>query len=255
MQGETNPITNLPYKSSDIDTLAPRINGFTERGKAIHVKKTVGIGTIVHEGMHLYQKNTFAWHVSEGFTEFFTRYACEAANLYRQPNYQAQLDAVDRLVAVTNEKKMADAYFAAKPDELIADVDKGRPDRWAQWNGFMAAGDFTSANALFASTGLPASVRGALAAVFSTPSPMSQVPVLTPAVSPPPRQPGVSPSQSPPGSPATPSSGPAKSSQNANGSGPHAPGGQPLKAKDPFAILVQQMKKELGGSRRESGVE
>ncbi len=221
MQGKINPLTNALYRSSDIDTLAPRINGYTVPGIAVHVKKTVGIGTIVHEGMHLYQKADLPWHASEGFTEFFTRWLCSGANLPRDKNYEDQLAAVDRLAAVTNPETMGAAYFDNRFDALIADVNKSNFNRWATWTGFMAVGDFVHANALFAPSGLSAGDRGALEQIFSGPSSGSS-PVTGPSIA------------------------PVSSSGGGSASGSHAPRKEMPTKEDPFAVLWQQSQKEFG---------
>jgi hypothetical protein len=147
-KGKTNPKTDKEF------TDAETVRGFHDRATGqIHAHETRGdSGTIVHESMHLFGSKEFleavGFNPNEGTTEVFARKLCEANSIPRA-GYRDQFKSVKKVVALTSETLLADAYFNGKlkPIEDEIDAAKGK-GTWAKWLAFMTAAKFADADAL-----------------------------------------------------------------------------------------------------------
>lgn len=154
LKGKTNPKTGNEYTDAEAVEQEKTVRGFHDRDAGqIHAHETRGdSGTIVHESMHLFGSKTFldavGFHANEGTTEIFARKLC-AANSIPRAGYPDQFKSVSKVVAVTSETMLADAYFDSKvkPLEDKVDAAKGK-GTWAKWLAFMLAGKFADADAL-----------------------------------------------------------------------------------------------------------
>ena len=154
LKGKTNPKTGEEFTDAEAIEQETRTRGFHDRATGqIHAHETRGdSGTIVHESMHLFGTKEFldgvGFNANEGTTEVFARKLCEANSIPRA-GYPDQFKSVKKVVAVTSEALLADAYFNAKlkPLEDKVDAAKGK-GTWAKWLAFMAAAKFADADAL-----------------------------------------------------------------------------------------------------------
>jgi hypothetical protein len=119
----------------------------------IHVHERRGDnGTIVHEAMHLFSSTSFVnkvdFNVNEGATEVFARKLCEENSIPRA-GYPDQHRSVKKLVGVTSEALLADAYFNNNLQPLKDKVDDAKSKgTWDKWLAFMIAGKFGDADPL-----------------------------------------------------------------------------------------------------------
>jgi hypothetical protein len=154
LKGKTNPKTDKDYTDAEAVEQEKTVRGFHDRATGqIHAHETRGdSGTIVHESMHLFGSKTFldavGFHPNEGTTEVFARKLC-AANSIPRAGYPDQFKSVSKVVALTSETMLADAYFDGKLQALIDKVDAAKgAGTWTKWLAFMTAGKFADADAL-----------------------------------------------------------------------------------------------------------
>ena len=154
LKGKDNPETGKEFTDAEAVAFEPKVRGFqdTDTGQ-IHVHETRGdSGTVVHEAMHLFSHatfvNTVGYHANEGTTEIFARKLC-AANSIPRAGYPSQYRSVMKVVALSSEAMLADAYFDNKltPVKNKVDTAKGAGTR-DKWLAFMTAGKFSDADAL-----------------------------------------------------------------------------------------------------------
>lgn len=153
-KGKENPKTHKEYTTEEAEAHEPRVRGFQDQDTGqIHVHEKRGDnGTIVHEAMHLFasQKwvNKVDFNVNEGATEVFARKLCKDHSIPRA-GYPDQWRSVMKLVAVTSETMLADAYFDNKLQPLIDKVDKAKgKGTWDKWLALMVAGKYAEADPL-----------------------------------------------------------------------------------------------------------
>jgi hypothetical protein len=154
LKGKENPETGKEFTDAEAEAFEPKVRGFqdTDTGQ-IHVHETRGdSGTVVHEAMHLFSHatfvNTVGYHANEGTTEIFARKLC-AANSIPRAGYPSQYRSVMKVVALSSETMLADAYFDNKITPVKDKVDAAKgAGTWDKWLGFMKAGKFADADAL-----------------------------------------------------------------------------------------------------------
>ena len=154
LKGKTNPKTNKVYTDDEAVEQEKTVRGFQDKATGqIHVHESRGdSGTVVHEAMHLFASQKFVdavgYHPNEGTTEIFTRKLC-AANSIPRAGYPSQFASVNKVVALSNETMLADAYFDGKLQPVIDKVDKAKgAGTWTKWLASMTAGKFADADAL-----------------------------------------------------------------------------------------------------------
>jgi hypothetical protein len=154
LKGKTNPKTNKEYTDAEAVEQEKTVRGFQDQATGqIHVHEKRGdSGTVVHEAMHLFASQKFVsavgYHPNEGTTEIFTRKLCSANSIPRA-GYPSQFASVNKVVALSSETMLADAYFDGKLQPVIDKIDAAKgAGTWAKWLAFMTAGKFTDADAL-----------------------------------------------------------------------------------------------------------
>ena len=154
LKGKTNPKTNKEFTDAEAVEQEKTVRGFQDQDTGqIHVHEKRGdSGTVVHEAMHLFASQKFVnavgYHPNEGTTEIFTRKLC-AANSIPRAGYPSQFASVNKVVALSSETLLADAYFDGKLQPVIDKVDKAKgAGTWTKWLASMTAGKFADADAL-----------------------------------------------------------------------------------------------------------
>lgn len=154
LQRHANSSTGAAYTQAEAEAYEPSVNAYQE-GADVYIAENRGTAsTAVHEGIHLYESDTFlagaGWDVSEGVTEWLTRMVIAEQSLgFVRTNYASQHTAVTRLVAKAGQAAVLDAYFNGNMAGLRTATDTatstGTFDKWVT---FMQAQQFTKANAL-----------------------------------------------------------------------------------------------------------
>lgn len=127
-----------------------RVESF-QSGPTIYLQETRGAPThVIHEAMHLFSHYAFVnlgYNTNEGTTEYFTRLITSQRFQERNPMYfRWQRQAIERLVAASSRRKLADAYFNGSLIGLRSDVEGKGEGRWTRWVRAMKAGDMNTAN-------------------------------------------------------------------------------------------------------------
>jgi len=138
--GSTNPQTGKNYTQAEAEAKEPTIHGFLD-GSTVHVHETRGdTGTTLHESLHFYSDPSFreavGYSFNEGVTEHFTHKVADANKIAREYHFFQEYFAVDRVVMVSSEQKLAEAYFKNDVASLAADVDAAHGE--GMWDRFMA---------------------------------------------------------------------------------------------------------------------
>ncbi len=151
----TNPDTGKTFTKAEANSWESKVNAFQAPG-AIHIHQSRGErGTAIHESMHLYSSTGFqsavGFNVNEGSTEYFTRMVTKQQKITRGTFYPSQLASVTKLVGVSSDTKLADAYFKNQLDPVKKDVNaKGKKGekskRWDLWLTNMKAGQYAKAD-------------------------------------------------------------------------------------------------------------
>ena len=138
--GSINPQTGKNYTRAEAEAKEPSIRGFFD-GSTVHVHESRGdAGTTLHESLHFYSDPGFreavGYAFNEGVTEHFTHKVADANKIAREYHFFQEYFAVDRVVMVTSEQKLAEAYFKNDLSGLAAGVDAAHGE--GMWDRFMA---------------------------------------------------------------------------------------------------------------------
>ena len=137
--GSQNPHTGKPFTHDEAEAWEPKVNAFFD-GTTVHVHESrVDPGTTLHESLHFYSDPGFreavGYAFNEGVTEHFTHKVADANGIAREYHFFQEYFAVDRVVMVASEQKLAEAYFENDLSGLAAAVDAAHGE--GMWERFM----------------------------------------------------------------------------------------------------------------------
>jgi len=147
-----NPDTGNKYTEKAARRAERNINAFQGGGK-IHLHTRRGErATTIHESMHLFSSTSFisavGYNVNEGSTEYFTRVVTREQRIGRGNFYPPQQRSVKKLVGISSQEKLANAYFNGSLGDIKTDADAKGAGTWDKWLGYMKGGKYVRANAL-----------------------------------------------------------------------------------------------------------
>jgi len=109
-----------------------------------YVRESETAGTLIHEGLHAHSHPDFAFlhnFVNEGTTEYFTRKLQDDINMPYQGGYDDEVVAVEQLVRLVGEERLAQAYFSGSVPELHQAVNSQLgPCALAAWAFYLQMG-------------------------------------------------------------------------------------------------------------------
>lgn len=151
--GKENRSTGLPYTRSEALLKATTVHGFQDdTGSHLHAAES-DIYVAIHEAMHLYQNEPFCdvvgWQVKEGMADYFAQNIATQQRIVPRQSYRRPRGAIVKLVAVSGEDLVADAFFKGQGKALEKDVNtKKGADTFKSWVTYMQASQYDSADAL-----------------------------------------------------------------------------------------------------------
>ena len=149
----TNPETSVHYTEEEAQKKAFRSNAYLYMGEIFINQNRGHAGTVIHEAIHLFQNSSYGkelgLHINEGTTEYFTRLICHQHQITRYPKYSSQYECIKKLVLLSEEDKLAEAYFQGNIEalQLAVDARKG-PGTFQHWSYLMNKERFKDANKL-----------------------------------------------------------------------------------------------------------
>jgi hypothetical protein len=153
LEGTDNRATGLPYTRQEALLKAATVHGFQDAtGSHLHAAES-DIYVAIHEAMHLYQNEAFCdvvgWQVKEGMADYFAQNIATQQRIVPRQSYRRPRGAIVKLVAVSGEDLVANAFFKGRGRALETDVNaKQGADTFQSWVGFMKASQYDSADAL-----------------------------------------------------------------------------------------------------------
>ncbi len=148
-----NPNTGKAFTEAEAKAFFKATEAFRD-GSEIYVNQAIGEpATVLHEAIHLFCdtrfRDKYKFNVNEGTTAYFSRVVSAEQKISLEQQTPDERKAVEKLVGVVGQDKVADAYFNGKLTEMETAVDAAKgAGTFARWLGFMQKGKYADANAL-----------------------------------------------------------------------------------------------------------
>ena len=148
-----NPGTGKVFTADEAKAFFKATEAFRD-GSEMYVNQGKGEpATVLHEAIHLFCdtrfRDKYKFNVNEGTTAYFSRLVSAEQKIPLEQQTPDERKAVEKLIGVVGQDKLADAYFNGKLTEMEAALDTAKgAGTFTKWLDFMQKAKYPDANAL-----------------------------------------------------------------------------------------------------------